>query len=114
MSLPELRSCVSNCVAKAERSSIEAVLMPAWAEADCPTMFTVNTNTAAKPKNVLSVEGLVFIALNDAENTALRVLGLDDDGNFQQKLTIVKTGLRFLVPFEETSQRRASGPRCRT
>lgn len=85
--------------------------MPAWAEADCPTMFTVNTNTAAKPKNVLSVDGLVFIAVNDAENTGVRVRGLDDDGNFQQKLTIVKTGLRFLVPFEEMAQRSASGPR---
>ena len=66
-------------------------------------MFTVNTNTAAKPKNILSVDGLVFIAVNDAENTGLRVLGLDDDGNFQQKLTIVKTRLRFVVHFEETA-----------
>jgi hypothetical protein len=77
-------------------------------------MFAVNTNTAAKPKNVLSVDGLVFIAVNDAENTGLGVRGLDDDGNFQQKLTIVKTGLRFLVSFEETASEGCWYSRCGT
>jgi len=97
-SLPALRSCVSNLVAKVERSSMEKVLGPVWAETDCPTMFAVKTNTTAKPKNVLRVDGLVFIALMTLRIRGYHLRSLDDDGNFYQNLTIVKTRLRFLAP----------------
>lgn len=53
-------------------------------------MFAVRTKTTAKPKNVLRVEWVVFIAVNDAEDKGLRHGGLDDVGNLYEKLTIVK------------------------